>query len=230
VGVPGATRLNCPLLASDYHCSRAALGIDEAAVVYCCLNHPKKVTSERFQLWLSILQAVPGSVLMYYHAGQQLVKDAFEQAATAKGIAAHRLIGCGKVAINNHYSRYRLADVFLDTAPYTAHTTAVEALRCGLPVLTIPGRTHNERLAASIVAAAGMAETICHTTEEYTEKAIRIGHDAEYRISLKRKLQELISSAPLFNTQQQIVHLEKAYHRMHRNRLKGQPPAPFIIH
>jgi predicted O-linked N-acetylglucosamine transferase (SPINDLY family) len=128
-----------------------------------------------------------------------------------------------------HLARHRLADLFLDTLPYNAHTTASDALWAGLPVLTCLGSTFPGRVAASLLQAAGMPELIARSLEEYEALAMRLAQDAGLLASFKAKLAQNRGTFPLFDTKRFARHLESAYTTMWQRHQSGEPPARFAI-
>ncbi|CAN0407175.1 unnamed protein product, partial [Phaeothamnion confervicola] len=156
--------------------TRAEQGLPDDALVFCCLNGSQKNMPVLFQLWMHILGQVPGSVLWLLSATND-TNDRLRAVAQQCGVAPERLIFAEKEPNPQHLARYRLADVFLDTFPYGAHTTAADALWMGVPVLTIPGRSFASRVCADLVRAAGLADLVCATPAAYAEKAIALAND-----------------------------------------------------
>jgi predicted O-linked N-acetylglucosamine transferase (SPINDLY family) len=170
--------------------SRTEVGLPEDAFVYACFNGMQKITADCFDRWMKILSATSGSVL-WLLAGEEDVNERLRQAAADAGVAPERLIFAPKVANPRHLARIGLADLFLDTFPYGAHSTAADAITAGLPVLTLAGRSFAARFCSSIIAAAGIAELTCNTPEEYVRRAVAFERDrdhlAEVRASLERQ-------------------------------------------
>jgi predicted O-linked N-acetylglucosamine transferase (SPINDLY family) len=145
---------------SDVTLSRAEAGLPEKGFVFCAFNGPHKITPGVFAIWMDILRAVPASVLWVLCA-EESTQDRLRHHALAEGIDPQRLVFAGRMPNALHLARYRLADLFLDTAPYGAHTTASDALWMGVPVLTCPGLSFAARVCGSLVRAAGVPELIC---------------------------------------------------------------------
>ncbi|MDR3415221.1 MAG: hypothetical protein P4L83_03455, partial [Nevskia sp.] len=163
---------------------RAAAGLPEDATVFCCFNGLHKITRFTFARWMRILDGVPGSVL-WLLGSNEVPHQRLREAAAAQGIAPERLVFADKLAHPDHLARYPLADLFLDTTPYGAHTTASDALWMGVPVLTFLGRSFPARVCASLVRAAGMPELVCETAEDFVATAVRLGCDRERLAALR---------------------------------------------
>ena len=164
---------------ADRQFTRQEAGLPEAAFVFCCFNNNWKITPEVFDIWMRLLQQVDGSVLWLFEdnpsAGRNLRAEALK-----RGIAGERLVFAPRMNLPEHLARHRLADLFLDTLPYNAHTTASDALWAGLPVLTRLGDTFAGRVAASLLGAAGLPELITSTPEAYEELALRLARERRH--------------------------------------------------
>lgn len=205
--------------------SRENEGLPEGAFVYCCLNGMQKLTPIVFQRFIAILEQVPGSVLWLLSGGKE-TNERVIKAAGEKGIAAERLIFAEKKANPDHVARYPLADLFLDTFPYTSHTTGADSLWMGVPILTLPGRTFASRVCGSLVRAAGIPEMISKTPEEYVARAIELGRNPQMVEQLKRKLTEGRSNCLLFDTPRLVLELEQLFIGMWDDLINGELPAP----
>lgn len=205
--------------------TRAAAGLPEDAVVYCCFNGVHKITRFTFERWLAILDRVPGSVLWLLDGGEA-TNNRLRAYATDRGIAPERLIFAPKLANAAHLARYALADLFLDTTPYGAHTTASDALWIGVPVLTVSGRSFASRVCGSLVRAAGTPELVCLSAMEYVERAVALGNDREQLAALKDKLKAQHASCTLFDMPQLVVTLEQRYAEMWTAYREGSRPRP----
>ena len=208
--------------------ARSSLGLPDGARVFCCFNNTYKIEPIVFGLWMRLLQAVPDSVLWLLERSPE-ASHRLRQAAVKQGVEPARLVFAPFVEVEAHLARYPLADLFLDTLIYNAHTTAQEALYCGLPVLTCPGRTRAARIGASLVRAAGLPELVCGSREEYLDRAIRLGRDPAALERLKEKLRRNRESAPLFDVTGRIRDLERALEIAWRRHLQGLPPAPIDL-
>ncbi len=208
--------------------SRAEAGLPADGFVYCCFNNAYKITPETFASWMRILAAVPGSVLWL------LAKDS-DSIARLRGVAQAERIDPARLVFGpslpsaQHLARHRLADLFLDTLPNNAHTTASDALWAGLPVLTQLGQAFAGRVAASLLNAVGLPEMITRDAAAYEALAIAIGRDAARAAALKAKLAAAIPTAPLFNTPRFTRHLEGAYRMMWQRHAAGLAPEGFAV-
>ncbi len=202
---------------------RGACGLPENAVVYCCFNGHNKITAPVFARWMAILRAVPDSVLWLLDGSAETMSR-LRAGATAQGVAAERLVFAGRMRTPDHVARYRIADLFLDTSPYGAHTTASDALWAGLPIITFLGKCFAARVCGSLVRAAGLPELVCDTPDQYVGEAIRIGLDADLRHALKQRLRLQRQSCLLFDTAKLVRHLEDLYAQMWQEYCRGALP------
>jgi predicted O-linked N-acetylglucosamine transferase (SPINDLY family) len=198
---------------SDRQFSRAQLGLPEDAFVFACFNNNYKITPLIFDSWMRILSQVGGSVL-WLLADNPIAKGNLIKEAAARGIDPSRLIFAERLPIAEHLARHDLAGLFLDTAPYNAHTTCSDSLWAGLPVLTVMGRTFPGRVAASLLSALGLPELITNTQEEYEALAIELAMNPEKLADIKLKLAKNRLTTPLFNTPLFTKNLESAYVQM----------------
>lgn len=208
--------------------SRAECGLPEDAFVFCAFNTTYKLTPTVFGAWMRLLDRVKGAVLWLFEANST-VTDNLRQEAAARGINPDRLIFAPKKPLAEHLARYRIADLFVDTFPYTGHTTTSDALWAGLPVVTMLGETFASRVAASLLTAAGMEELITGSLAEYEELAFRLSNDPERLASLRHRLAETRMTVPLFDSRRFTRHIERAYEMMWENHRSGQPPHPFAV-
>ena len=192
---------------------RAAHGLPVDAMVFCSFNGTQKVTPFVFARWMAILRDVPGSVLWLLKSCEE-VEDRMRVHAIAAGIAPDRLVFAPIVGAHDHLARYPLADLFLDTLPYGAHTTASDALWMGVPVLTVPGRGFAGRVCASLVQAAGLPDCVCASAEEYVARAIAFGQDRATLAPLRERLVAGRGSALLFDTPRLVRELESLFRAM----------------
>ena len=186
--------------------SRAEAGLPEGAAVFCCFNNPAKITPEVFAVWMAILKAAPAAVLWLY-AGAPGAADNLREHAVAAGIAPERLVFAQPAPHDRHLARHALADLVLDTWPYGAHTTASDALRMGVPVLTLPGKSFASRVGASLLTAAGLPELIAQSQAEYVAKAVALAFDS----GLKPRVVEAVRTSDLFDPAAFARSLEAVY-------------------
>ncbi len=208
--------------------SRAECGLPQHGFVYCCFNNSYKITPEVFACWMGILKAVPGSVLWLIEDSAGAVSNLRREAA-ARAVDPDRLVFAGRMPLGDHLARHRLADLFLDTLPYNAHTTASDALWAGLPVLTQMGGTFPGRVAASLLQAIGLPELIAVTQNAYWELAIALAADPRRLAAIKDKFASNRLAKPLFDTQRLTQHIEAAYEEMHRRRQWGLAPDHIFV-
>jgi predicted O-linked N-acetylglucosamine transferase (SPINDLY family) len=186
--------------AADKSFGREELGLPARGFVFCCFNSPYKITPEVFAAWMRILGRVPGSVLLL-HADGPAVERNLRAEALRRGADPARLIFGGWLPQPEYLARYRAADLFLDTLPYNAGTTASDALWAGLPVMTCVGEAIAGRVAASLLTAVGLPELITSTLQRYEDLAVDLAHDPERLAAIKRKLIDGRVTAPLFDTE-----------------------------
>jgi predicted O-linked N-acetylglucosamine transferase (SPINDLY family) len=205
--------------------TRAEAGLPQEAMVFCCFNGSHKIHRATFDRWLAILARTPGSVLWLLGNGDG-VNARLREYATARGIAGERLVFAPKTANPAHLARYPLADLFLDTTPYGAHTTASDALWSGVPVLTVSGRSFASRVCGSLVRAAGLPELVCATTEQYVERAVAYANDRDGLAALRDRLVAGRDSCTLFDMPGLVRGLEGLYEDMWRACEAGSLPRP----
>ena len=203
--------------------TRQDVGIPEAAFVFCCFNNAYKITPTTFDSWGRILEQVDGSVLLIY-VNKESTKINLTKEIVLRGIDANRLIFGERLPKPEYLARYRLADLFLDTHPYNAGTTASDALRMGLPVLTCIGHSFASRVAASVINAVNLPELITTTQEQYESLAIELATNPEKLKIIKDKLVNNLPTAPLYDTPLFTRHLESAYLTMYDRYQNGLEP------
>lgn len=203
--------------------ARQSLGLPEAGVVFCCFNNNYKITPATFDSWMRILGAVPGSVLWLVDDNAAVVRNLRAEAGK-RGVAADRLVFARRADYATHLARHRAADLFLDTLPYNAHTTASDALLAGLPVLTRIGSTFPGRVAASLLHAVGLPELITESAAAYEAMAVDLANQPAKLRSLRQKLAANLPHAALFNTAQMTRQIEAAYRMMHERQQAGLAP------
>jgi len=206
--------------------ARRAVGLPERGVVFCDFNQHAKITPEVFATWMRVLGRVPGSVLwLLSGAGDARLRSHAE----AAGVDPGRLVFAPRLPRSEHLARVQLADLFLDTNPCNAHTTAVDALRAGVPILTCPGETFAGRVAASLAGAAGMAELIVRDLRGYEELGVALARDADRLGALRRRLRTGLRALPALDVAGRARELESAYATMVDRHRQGLPPAAFGV-
>jgi predicted O-linked N-acetylglucosamine transferase (SPINDLY family) len=179
--------------------SRADCGLPEDAFVFCSLNNNYKYTPEVFAVWMNILKRTPGSVL-WLLADNPWAEANLKTAAEAQGVDAARLLFAGRVLPPDYLARYPCADLFLDTFPFNAGTTANDALWMGLPILTLCGRTFAARMAGALLTAAQLPELITYNLQDYEEKAVALAQQPAECARLRSHLHVVRESGRLFDT------------------------------
>ena len=206
---------------SDKRFSKAELGVQTTGVLYCSFNNNYKITPQVFQAWMRILKAVPESSLLLL-ADNPSVERHLQEVALASGLEPQRLVFGARLKTSDYLARYKTPDLFLDTFPYNAGTTASDALWVGLPVLTFAGESFASRMAASALMGVGLEELITQSIEAYTLKAIELGLHPERLHALKQQLAHQRAEADLFNAPKFTRHLEALYRAMVERSASGQ--------
>jgi predicted O-linked N-acetylglucosamine transferase (SPINDLY family) len=209
--------------------SRQEVGLPDNGLVFCCFNASYKLSPAVFDVWMRLLRAIEGSVL-WLSQPNDLAAANLRREAVRRGVDPDRLVFAEKVPrLADHLARHRLADLFLDTLPYNAHTTASEALWTGLPVITCKGTTFAGRVGASLLTAARVPELITASLQEYEALALRLARDSTARTVLRRKLENERLLSPLFDADRFRQHIEQAFITMWENQRLGKPPASFSV-
>jgi protein O-GlcNAc transferase len=205
---------------------RAALGLPENSFVFCNFNQSYKITPAHFSSWMRILCAVPDSVLWLLDSKPPFQAN-LSRTAQQHGVAPERLVFAPSLPPDQHLARLKQANLFLDTLPYNAHTTASDALWAGLPLLTCRGTTFPGRVAASLLEAVGMSELVTESLESYEARALALARDRASMSQLKDKLGRNRLTFPLFDTDLFRKNIESAYTVMWRAWKNGGDPSSF---
>jgi predicted O-linked N-acetylglucosamine transferase (SPINDLY family) len=222
---------------SDLILKRQQFGLPENFFVFTCQNGTQKISPEVFDVWMSILRKVPNSVLWLQKPNKIALQNLYNE-AEKRNVNKERLIFCERevVGIDNEQERigrylasYKLADLFLDTWPYNAGTTAIDALLAGLPVVTKAGKSIGGRMATSALTSANMIELITHSEEEYENLVVKLAIDKNYLKSVKIKLKNNISTSSLFNSVNNTKHIENAFLEMIKKYDSGEQFDDFLI-
>ena len=208
--------------------TRAEAGLPQEAFVFTCFNANQKLSPPVFEVWMRLLKAVPGSVLWLLQANETVAGN-LRAEAQARGVSGDRLVFAPKVPAEDHLARHRLGDLFLDTLPYNAHTTASDALWAGLPIVTCAGRGFAARVASSLLTAVGMPELITESLEAYEALALDLATHPEKLAAIKARLLVNREAAPLFDTDLTRRHIEAAYTAAWERHQRGEPPRGFDL-
>lgn len=209
--------------------SRRQAGLPDEGFVYSCFNHNYKLTPALFDIWMSVLRQVPGSVL-WLSEPARVAADNLQREAQRRGISSERLIFAPRLADPaDHLARLRLADLFLDTLPYNAHATACDALWAGLPVLTCLGPTFTGRVAGSLLHALGMPELVVQSLSAYETVACELANDGARLAALRARLSSPETRSGLFDTDRLRRELEWAYGAMWERCVHGESASDFAV-
>ncbi len=208
--------------------SRAALGLPEKGFVFCNFNNSYKLTPETFACWMRLLGEVENSVLWLLKARPPFEANLARHAAR-HGIDPARIRFAPSLPLDQHLARLKQADLFLDSLPYNAHTTASDALWAGLPLLTCRGTAFPGRVAASLLEAVGLPELVTENLGDYERLALQLAHDPVMLTSLRQQLAQNRLTHPLFDTDLFRKNLESAYLTMWRTWQEGRAPAGFTV-
>ena len=214
IAEPGPTRAECGLPADGF--------------VFACFNNSHKIAPPLFDIWMRVLHAVPGSVL-WLLGDSPAVMENLRQEAASRAVSPDRLVFAGRCPQPVYLARFRCADLFLDTLPYNAHTTASDALWAGLPVLTCLGRSFAARVAGSLLTAAGLPELVVSDLGEYEALALALARTPVRLAAIRRRLAETRHRVPLFDADRFRRHIEAAYEEMWRLSQLGEPPRSFAL-
>mgnify|MGYP003584973179 FL=1 len=214
---------------SDKQFERQDFGLPVTGFVFCCFNNTYKITPAIFDCWMRILKAVDSSVL-WLKDDNYIASNNLKKQAELRGVCADRLIFAKPIKEYSEYlARHRQADLFLDTLPYNAHTTASDALWAGLPVLTCIGETFASRVAASLLNAIHLPELITYNFEDYEHLALKLAMNSTKLTEIKTKLEDNRFTTPLFNTRLFTKHIETAYTQMYKRYQADLPPDHIYI-
>ncbi len=196
--------------------TREDLDLPKSSFIFCCFNNTFKITPSNFDSWAKILKNVDGSLMVIY-AENPIARKNLSKEMKARGLDPNRLIFADHMSKLDYLARYRVFDLFLDTFPYNAGTTASDAIRMGLPIITRMGKSFASRLAASILNGVKLPELIALNQNEYESLAISLGNNPSKLKNIKEKLLNSMSSSPLYDSFNQVKSLEFIYSKMHNN-------------
>lgn len=205
--------------------SRAEVGLPEDAFVYASFNGMQKITENCFARWMTILSQTPGS-LLWLLTGDDDVNQRLRDVAEKSGVAPERLVFAPKVQNPQHIARIGVADLFLDTFPYGAHSTAADAITSSLPVLTMSGKTFAARFCGSIVTAAGVPEMLCSSPEDYVARAIGFERDRKSLLEVRVSIARQRETSVLRDIPALARRLEDLFWQMQGECERGETPVP----
>jgi len=208
--------------------TREDLGLPSSGFVFCCFNSNYKIMPTTFSVWMRVLARVPGST-MFLYVDNDTAQRNLTIAAERRGVDPGRLIFGKRLALEDYLARFRAMDLFLDTLPYNAGTTASDALWAGLPVLTCKGHSIAARVAASVLTAIGVPELTVSTYEEYEELAVRLALDPAELGRIRRTIADNRKSAPLFDCARFTRAMEQAFSRIYECSQSGSPPEDIFV-
>jgi predicted O-linked N-acetylglucosamine transferase (SPINDLY family) len=229
VYMPHSFQVNCrERLVSQRQFTRQELGLPAAGFVFCCFNNNYKITPTIFDSWMRILRQVEGSVFWIY-VGNTWAADNLRREAERSGISRERLVFASRVPVGDHLNRLRSADLFLDTLPFNAGTTASDALRMGVPLVTLMGNALAGRYASSLLKTLNLGELITHSTDDYETLAIdlALNHDRLRRI--RERLMENVETSPLFDSELFTRHIERAFTTMYERNQNDLVPDHMVV-
>ena len=188
--------------------TRAECALPDNGFIFCCFNNNWKITSPVFDIWMRLLQAVPGSALWLLNGP---AADNLRKEAAARGVNSSRLVFAPRLPPDQHLARHQLADLFLDTLLYNAHTTASDALYAGVPLVACLGRVFQSRVAASLLYAADMPELITRTPNAYENLALELATNPVLLKATRDKLKRNLRTTPLYDSARFRQNIEAAY-------------------
>lgn len=208
--------------------TRREVGLPERGFVFCCFNNNFKIRPDVFDIWMRLLHQVEGSVLWLLR-DNDIASQNLRDEARRRGIDAARLVFADRISSEQHLARHRLADLFLDTLPFNAHTTASDALWVGVPVVTRLGEAFAGRVAASLLRAIGLPELVTHSIEDYESLARQLATTPSLLQSYRSRLAANRLTFPLFDIDRFRRHIEAAYSRMWEICQRGEQPRSFAV-
>jgi predicted O-linked N-acetylglucosamine transferase (SPINDLY family) len=201
----------------------------DTGFIFTAFNNLHKLGPEIFSIWMRLLHAVEGSVLWISSPSPAGIANLRREAA-ARGVAPERLVFARfQEGRDDHLARHSLGDLFLDTLPYNAHSTASDALWAGLPVLTCQGESFQARVASSLLHAAGLPELVTTSLADYEQLALELARNPQQLAAMRQKLANNRQTAPLFDTARYVRDLERAYTIMWQRQQSGLPPEGFSV-
>src|SRR5262249_5724845 len=229
VWLPDTFQANDSMRRMEEHAAtRADAGLPETGFVFCWFSNSYKITPPMFDIWMRLLRGVEGSVL-WLVGGSPTVERNLRREADVRGVSPDRLVFVARIDYSTYLSRYRLADLFLDTLPFNAGATASDALWAGLPLITCSGEAFASRMAAILLQSIGLPELIAPSLARYETLALELARNRNVLAAAKSKLGRHRNAYPLFDTDRFRRHIEAAYLTMWQRYQRGDPPASFAV-
>lgn len=213
---------------SNINISRSAMGLPNDKFVFCCFNNNYKITPKEFNIWMSLLKKIDKSIL-WLKKSNIIAENNLKKEANKRNIDPSRLYFADIVSMEEHLSRHKLADLYLDTFSFNAHTSASEALWAGLPVVTKIGKSFSARVAGSLLNAIGLEELITETAEEYETVIYELATNPKKLRHIREKLKNNRLSRPLFNSELFVKHLENGFMQAYQNHIDGHKPKDLYV-
>jgi predicted O-linked N-acetylglucosamine transferase (SPINDLY family) len=213
---------------STHLISRSEMGLPESGFVFCCFNNNYKISPREFDIWMRVLLQVEESVL-WLRSSNTFSENNLRSQAANRGVAPCRLIFAARVPMDEHLARHKMADLFVDTFNYNAHTTASEALWAGLPVVTKAGEGFSARVAASLLSAVGLSELITNTEQDYEALILHLASNSDRLKQIRKKLVDNRLTTPLFDTTLYTKHLENGYQQAYQRYFDGGLPKDISV-
>jgi predicted O-linked N-acetylglucosamine transferase (SPINDLY family) len=205
--------------------TKAEEGLPENTVVYCCFNKHYKITPRVFDIWIDILKNVENSIL-WLNSAEQSTKNNLLEYSKKKGLSSKRIIFTERsMNYSDYLSKHQLADIFLDTSPFSAHSTGCGSLLAGVPIITLSGKSYANNVCSSLLKAINMEELISKNLDEYKSKAIALGKNPKKLLNIKKKIKNNNISKTLFNSKIYTQNLEKAFNQIYeikKNKLQNK--------
>lgn len=228
VYLPGCFQANDDRRVAPPRPTRTSVGLPGSSLVFCCFNTSAKLTPAIFAIWCRLLQAVPESVLWLVPRSREAGANLRGEMAR-HGVDPQRLVFADMLLYPQHLARIGLADLFLDTFPFSAGATASDALWAGVPLLSCVGEAFASRMAGSLLRSLGLAELVTTSLEDYERRALELAREPASLRALRRRLEENRRTSPVFDTTRFCRGLERAYLCMWQRAERGEPPEAFSV-
>ena len=214
---------------ADKLITRKEMGLPQKGIIFCCFNNSYKISHIEFDIWMRILSKIKDSILWLKIDNNDTARENLRNAALKRGIDPSRIIFAEYLSMEEHLARYALADIFLDTFNYNAHTTACDSLWAGTPIVTKSGKSFVSRVAGSLLTAIDIPELITNSELEYENLILKLASSPDNLKKIKQKLHENLSIKPLFDTKKYTHYLETAFIKAFTNHSSGNKPIDIDI-